>query len=219
MNNEVLWGMLMVINFAGVMLFYKLFKKTGLFIWIGISAILGNIQVLKTIELFGHISTLGNIIYATSFLATDILSENYGKKEATKGILVGFLTLITTTLMMYMCLLFIPHASDFANNALKTIFSVMPRITMASLIAYTVSQIHDTNAYEFWKKKTGKIFIANNLSTIISQMIDTILFTTIAFTGILPINVMIEIGITTYVFKIIVAISDTPFVYMSKKIK
>lgn len=209
----------MLVNFTGVIVFYKLFKKSGLFIWIAISSIIANIQVLKTVELFGTISTLGNIIYATSFLATDILSENYGKEEAKKGILVGFATLTTTTLIMFICLKFIPHSSDFAQESLQTIFGIMPRIALASTLAYVISQLHDAHAYEFWKKKTGKIFIANNLSTMVSQAIDTVIFTTVAFLGLMPLEVLIEIAITTYIFKWIVAAADTPFVYIAKRLK
>lgn len=218
MSNEILWVILMLINFLGVILFYKIFNKTGLYIWIAISSILANIQVLKTIELFGHVSTLGNIIYSTSFLATDILSEKYGKSEAKKGVLVGFTTLITTTLIMFICLKFIPHSSDFASDSLNTIFSIMPRISVASLLAYIISQYHDANSYEFWKNKTNSIIIANNFSTSTSQIIDTVIFTTIAFYGVLDTSIMLEIGLTTYFFKWIVSICDTPFIFMSKYI-
>ena len=209
----------MLINFIGITIFYKLFKKNGLFIWIAISSIIANIQVLKTIELFGYVCTLGNIIYSTSFLATDILSENYGKEEAKKGIMVGIATLITTTIIMSLALKFNPHSSDFSQESLNTIFGIMPRIALGSVTAYVISQLHDAYAYEFWKNKTKSVFIANNLSTMVSQAIDTVIFTSIAFIGVLPIEVIVEIGITTYLFKWIVAACDTPFLYLARKTK
>lgn len=225
MRNELLWLIMLAMNFGAVLFAYKSFGKIGLFIWIPVSTILANVQVLITLELFGFVATLGNIIYASGFLVTDILSENYGKKEAEKAIKIGFFSLIATTLIMNVCLLFVPindpeSMTMFSN--LKAIFSMMPRITLASLSAYWISQKHDVWAYQFWRKKFSKtkhIWIRNNLSTMISQFIDSIIFTIIAFTGVLPLNIMIEIFITTYILKWLVAALDTPFVYLAVKMK
>lgn len=218
MNNELLWILFMVVNFGLILLSYKLFGKTGLYIWIALSAIIANVQVLKTVELFGQVSTLGNIIYGTSFLATDILSEKYGKKDARKGVYMGMFTLLVTALLMTVSIQFIPHESDFVQDSLVNVFGIVPRIALASLIAYFVSQMHDTWAYDFWKKRSQHIFVRNNLSTLVSQLIDSVIFTFIAFYGVFEMDVFISIMITTYVFKLIVAILDTPFIYIARKI-
>jgi uncharacterized integral membrane protein (TIGR00697 family) len=193
--------------------------KTGLFIWIPISVILANIQVLKTVELFGITNTLGNIIYATSFLVTDILSENYSKKDAFKAVVIGFMSLIFMTVIMQIAIMFQPSADDFAQESLQTIFGMMPRIALASLTAFLLSEFHDIWAYNFWKKKfTGSknIWIRNNASTAVSQLIDSSVFTTIAFLGVFPREIFIEILITTCVLKWIVAVFDTPCVYIAE---
>ncbi len=218
MNNELLWLLFIIANFAFIILSYKIFGKTGLYVWIAISAILANIQVLKTIELFGMVATLGNIVYGTSFLATDILNEKYGKKEARKGVFIGFFTLVVTAVLMTISLWFIPDASDQIQDSLVSIFSIIPRITFASIVAYLLSQLHDTWAYDMLKSKSKHIFVRNNVSTAISQAIDTLVFTTIAFYGMFPTEVFVDILITTYVLKFIVAICDTPFIYLAKKI-
>lgn len=67
-------------NFGAIILAYRFWGKIGLFIWIPIASIVANIQVTKTIDLFGLTATLGNIVYAGSFLVTDILNENHGKR-------------------------------------------------------------------------------------------------------------------------------------------
>ncbi|WP_077288693.1 MULTISPECIES: queuosine precursor transporter [unclassified Thermosipho (in: thermotogales)] len=219
MSNEILWIVLMVANFSGILIFYKYFGKTGLFIWTTLATIIANIQVIKTVELFGFVATLGNIVYGTTFLVTDILSENYGKKEARKAVLVGFLSLITMTIMMQIALLFKPDASDFSQEALVTIFSFMPRIVIASLSAYWLSQMHDIWAFHIWKKKfpqTKYLWIRNNLSTMISQLIDSFVFCFIAFWNVYELNVFWSILWTTYFFKWIVAAADTPFLYIAK---
>ena len=88
--NEVLWFGMLIACFFTVILAFRLFGKLGLYMWIAVSVIVANIQVLKTIEIFSFTTTLGNIVYASSFLATDILSENFGKKDARRGCLSAF---------------------------------------------------------------------------------------------------------------------------------
>lgn len=218
MNNEMLWIGFMVLNFALILVGYKLFGQKGLYAWIVLSAILANVQVLKTVELFGQVATLGNIMYGTSFLATDILSEKYGKTEARKGVYIGIFTLIATALLMTFSLQFVPHESDWVQDSLANVFGIIPRIAFASTLAYFISQMHDTWAYSFWKTKSDQIWVRNNLSTLVSQLIDTIVFTFIAFWGVYETPVFVSILLTTYVFKFIVAAADTPFIYLAKKI-
>jgi len=217
--NELYWVLLLLLNFGAILLAYRFFGKTGLYIWTPIAVIVANIQVLKTIELFGVVATLGNIVYATSFLTTDILSENHGKKDARKAVAIGFFSLIVMTVFMNIALLFIPHSSDFAHKSLSTLFSIMPRIALASLVAYLISQLHDIKAYHFWKTKfpaTKHIWLRNNASTMVSQLLDSVIFSTIAFYGVFPTSVFLEILITTYLLKWLVAALDTPLLYLAK---
>ena len=219
--NELLWVVLLLVNFAAVLIAFRLFGKTGLYIWIAASAILANIQVLKTVEIFGFVATLGNIIYGTSFLATDILNEIYGKDDARQGVWIGFFILISMTAIMQVGLYFIPHSSDFSQQALQTIFGFMPRVVIASLIAYLLSQTHDVWAYAKWKKKfsgDNQIWIRNNLSTMVSQLIDSAIFCLIAFAGVFSWGDWWSILITTYLLKWVVAAADTPFIYLAKRL-
>ncbi|MDX8341361.1 queuosine precursor transporter [Draconibacterium sp. IB214405] len=225
MQNEILWLAMLLANFLLIILAYRLFGKWGLVMWIPISVIVANIQVIQTVQLFGMVATLGNIVYATSFLVTDILSENYGKEEAKKAVWIGFFSLISMTLLMNLALEFLPLEGDefagITHEATSTIFSLMPRIAIASLAAYLLSQRHDVWAYHFWRKRFSKdnqIWLRNNLSTMISQLIDSVVFVAIAFWGEYEWAVLFEIFITTYLLKWVVAAADTPFVYWSKKI-
>lgn len=220
--NELLWLAMLMVNFLSILLFYRVLGKTGLYVWIPISVIVANIQVLKLIEMFGISATLGNIVYATSFLVTDILSENYGRKSATKAVLIGFMALIASTLLFQAALWFTPSIEDWSQLHLNALFSFMPRIALASLTAFGISQMHDVWAYNYWKKKWPSdklIWIRNNASTMVSQLLDSLIFTSIAFWGVFPLPVLIEILLSTYFIKWLVAAADTPFIYWAAYMK
>ncbi len=217
--NEILWFVMLITNFLLILLLYRLAGRTGLFLWVPIATILANIQVVKMVNLFGMEATLGNIVYASSFLVTDILSENHGQACAKKAVFFGFFSMLSFALMMNFALAFTPSASDFANDAMQAIFTLMPRIALASLSAYLVSQFHDIHAYQFWRRKFPAVkflWLRNNLSTMVSQALDTVIFTLIAFWGVYPGAVLLEILLTTYLLKWLVALLDTPFLYAAR---
>lgn len=214
MTNNYLWLILLLVNYLFIAVSFRLFKKNGMFAWIALSSILANIQVVKTIELFGFVTTLGNIMYGTSFLATDILSECYGEKDAHEGVRIGIFSIIATTVIMQICILFAPHGSDTTSQALNQIFSLLPRIAAASIVAYLISQTFDVWFYNFLKKRyENKLWLRNNLSTMVSQLIDNTLFTILAFWGVFPGDIVWQIFATTYMMKWLVALLDTPVIY------
>ena len=218
--NELLWLGFALLDLSLVLVIYRLFGKMGLFSLIVFNLLLCNIQVLKTVELFGMTTTLGNILYASVFLSTDLLSEFYGKKEAKKAVLLGFATLLMSVIYMQFALHFTPTPDDFAQPHLEALFSFLPRIALASLTAYLVSQMHDVWAFHKIKEKTGGkyLWLRNNGSTLVSQMLDSVIFCVIAFYGVFPMDIFIEIIITTYVMKVIVSVLDTPFIYLAKRL-
>ena len=217
--NELFWFGMLVVNFVFILVAFRLWGKIGLFAWIPVSIIVANIQVTKNVSLFGLEATLGNIVYATSFLATDILGEFFGKKEAYKAVGIGFFSLVAMTVLMQLALIFTPSPSDIVHGSMTAIFSLMPRIALASLVAYLLSNLHDVWAFAYWKeKRPGRktLWMRNNFSTFISQLIDTVIFTTIAFLGVYPWEVLLQIGISTYLLKWIVAVLDTPCIYLAR---
>jgi len=214
-------------NFIGITIFYKLFGKTGLFVWIGFGTVLANIQVQKFIDIdflfLNFTATLGNLMYGTLFLATDAISEKYGPREAKKAVWLGFLTLIATVIVMQMALIFEPSVSDSAQGALERIFGFMPRIALGSLVAYIISQYLDVTIFHKIKEKYSSdklLWLRNNGSTLISQFVDTVIFITIAFLGAegVSMDIWIDILWTTYFLKVLVAALDTPFIYWIKRI-
>ncbi len=222
MSNEFLWFSFAIVNFVMITLSYKLFGKNGLYAWIAAGTVIANIQVTKSVNIFGFAATLGNIMYGTLFLATDALGEKYSKKDAFKGVMIGFFILLSTTIIMQIALAFTPNSEDFAHDSLDTIFGLMPRIAFASILAYLISQFLDVTLFDKIKKAFPDdkyLIVRNNGSTLISQLVDTAIFVPIAFLGVYDNSIVLDIFITTYIIKLIVAFFDTPFVYLIKRIK
>lgn len=209
----------LLLSFSLTILCYKKYGKVGLYIWMCISVIICNIQTIKISEIFGLVISLGNISYGSIFLTTDILSEKYGEKDTKQAINLSFLTMIVFTVFMMIFLKYIPSSVDTSQESLETIFSYIPRITIGSMLAYYISQTIDAKTYQFLKNKFNKIWISNNLSTLLSQIIDTLIFVTISFFGIMNSSEIIELILTMILFKIIIAALDTPFIYIASKFK
>lgn len=217
-NNELIWLGYILINYIFMLFAYKKWGKLGIMMFIPLSIVIANIQVNKLVVLFGVSATLGNIAYGGIFLIEDILAENYGKKYAKTVIAIGFLTMVFTTVVMNLAILITPSSEDTAQNALETLFSPLFRLTIASLLAYSVSTYADMNLYQLIKKiipNFKNIWIRSNLSTIISQVVDSVIFTFVAFAGVYELDTLLSIMFSTYFMKLIISAADTPFVYMA----
>lgn len=199
-------------------------KKITLLQIIFVSAILlANMVGIKIINLGPLNVSMGIWLVPITFLITDILAEVKGKK------FVGDLIWATGLAMLFSYLfikisIWVEPAERFAdtNPAFVTIFESSARIFLASLVAFLISQFHDIWAFEYWKNKTkGKYFwIRNNLSTIVSQFIDTSIFIFLAFYQITPkydFAFMWTLILPYYALKVILAIVDTPFAYLGVK--
>ena len=209
-----------IVTFSLVVLIEKLFKKEGLFAWMSIATILANLTVCKMIGVFGITTSLGNVLFASTFLATDILSEKYSKEDAKKAVYVGLFAGITFIIITQLTLLFIPSTDDVVHGAMETLFAISMRTTIASMTMFFISNMLDIYIYNKIKEKIpNKLWLRNNVSTIICNCVENYFFNTLAFIGIFSIPVIISIAITTTVIEIIIALCDTPFLYISKKLK
>lgn len=220
--NEILWLILILANFSLTLVAFRFWGKLGLFVFAILSIILANIQALKQVQLFGMNGSMGDISYIGVYLISDILSENYGKEMARKIIFLGMFSVLATTIIMYLSLQLVPSSYDQAQGALNNIFGFFPRLVLASICAFAISQSYDILAYQFWRKKFpgfANIWIRNGMSTLVSQLIDNALFTIIAFSGVFPMSYMLQIFITSCVLRTIISLLDTPFVYWSVAIK
>ena len=206
-------------------LLYRLFGKAGLQVAIAFSILLANLQGPKLTIIFGLQTSLGVIFYASIFFATDVLSENYGKKEAQKAVQMGFVVSLIMILMMSLALLYQPSnqpgtaaISQNIHNAFATIINFTPRFIIGSLLAYYISQRFDVWAFHLIKQKTGEkhLWLRNNLSTMSSQILDTAIYSLVAWWGIVDLKTAIQLGLVKYAFKVMISIIDTGFIYWAK---
>jgi uncharacterized integral membrane protein (TIGR00697 family) len=195
--------------------------KAYLIGWVAASIVLANIFVTKQLKLFGLDATGGNIMYASIFLATDLLSEHYTKEDAKIAVKIGFLSSVLYLVSSQFVLRFLPSEYDTVQGGMQEIFAFAPRILIGSMVAYLVSQFHDIWAYNAIHSKTGQklLWLRNNGSTWVSQLLDSVIFSLIAFLGVFPFNVVLGIILSTYLLKVIVAALDTPFMYLSYRVK
>lgn len=219
MYNEIFGVATFLVTFILMVIMFRCFGKQGLIAWVAIGTIIANIQVIKTVHIFGISATLGNVMFASIYLATDILNDIYGRKVAKRAVWLGFSSTLVMIIVMQMSLHFIPAPEDMAQKSLSTIFDLVPRIAVGSIIAYIIGQHVDVFIFSTIKKvfSSDKTFIIRAYgSTMLISIIDTALFVTIAFAGTLPNMVVFEIFITTYLLKLISTIFNVPFGYIAK---
>ena len=106
------------------------------------------------------------------------------------------------------------------QEAYKQTLGGVPRLVGASMVAYLISQFHDVWAFDYWRRKTRGRFllVRNNLSTMVSQFIDTIVFISLAFGGLLPLSAMLTMVVGQIVVKWVIAWLDTPFILLGVRI-
>jgi len=226
-NQEILWLTTLALDLGFVVLLFRLFGKAGLMVAISTAIILANLQGPKLTIIFGMETSLGVIFYSSIFFATDVLSENYGRKAANKAVWMGFVVSILVVVMLSFALLYQPStnpaSADFSariHEAFGTIVGFAPSVVFGSLFAYITSQSFDVWAFHRIRALTGpgNLWLRNNLSTLSSQLIDTMLFSLVVWAPLFGIVNAMKLGVTKYGIKILISLIDTPFIYWARHI-
>lgn len=227
MKNEILLIVMLLVLYAAVLIWYRLFGENGLLCFTVFATIAANIEVLILVEAFGMEMTLGNILFACTFLITDILSEVAGRKMANRAVGIGIATSVLFIVVSQSWLLYQPSGNDWAFPSIQAIFSNTPRLMIASLVVYAIVQMFDVWAYHKWWDFTTRRFgdarrflwLRNNGSTLLSQFLNTLLFTFAAFLGVYDMPTLISIVISSYLIFIVTSLADTPVVYLARRIQ
>lgn len=217
--NELILAIEVIVVFSLVFLFHKLFKKEGLIAWVAIATVLANIITAKNAMVFGLSTAIGTVMFASTFLATDILSECYSKKDAKKAIYIGLASNAVLICATQIALRYAPSEFDYAHDAMTTLFGLNLRISLASAAMYFIANMADVYIFNKIKEKmNGKaLWLRNNVATILCNCLENFGFIGLAFAGIYDIKTILTIAISTSVIELIVALLDTPFLYLAKR--
>ncbi len=216
---NLLYGIIeLIICFSGVVLMDRLFGKAGLYTWMAIAVIFANIQVSKQIDLGMLSVSLGNVFFASTYLATDILNEKYGAESGRTAVKLSAAALVLYIFFAQITQLFVPNTYDTVDESMRNVFAMSVRITAASGLMFILSNWGDVLLYQHIKEKTGGkyMWFRNNVSTIVCNCLENFAFAILAFVGTFPLSYCIQIALTGSVIEITIAACDTPFLYFSK---
>ena len=226
-NQELLWVLTVIYDLGLAILLYKFFGKYGLYTAVILGIVLGNLQGGKVSELeifgFNFTASMGAILYSGIYFATDILNEKYGKREADRAVILGFFANVAVMITLLLSIQFRPSnligSAAEVHNSISTLAGYSPSFVIGSLTAYIISQRFDVWFFHKIKSYTGesKLWLRNNLSTITSQLIDTLIY---QFTWVIAVGMSFQdafaLAAVKYIFKVVIALVDTIFIYWVK---
>lgn len=225
----------MMYGFAvtSLLILHRVLGRTGIYVYMALGVIIGNIQVLKAMTLtgFSHPVAMGTVVFMTTFLATDILAERYGKEAAQKAIWCGFSGIVVMTVMMLLTLGMPPlvaseenHFFNEAHYAMQTLFLPAPALFIASLTSYLISQYIDVRLFLWIRRLTeGRLlWLRSFLSTATSSLLDNILFSVLAWKILAPLDIdwqtlIFTYILGTYVLRLVATMLNAPIMYFIKK--
>ena len=225
LNQEWLWIFTVIVDLGFAILLYRLFGRYGLYGSIVFSILMANIQGPKLTMVFGLQTSMAVILYSSIFFATDLLSEKYGRQEAQRAVLLGFVVSVMTVVISQLSLYYMPSTdpgtNEFAtsvHNAAVVLFDYTPRFVFGSLFAYLISQSFDVWVFHWIKNKTNDrhLWLRNTGSTLISQAVDTLIYGLVVWWGIVDLVTALQLAAAKYIFKFLIAVLDTPFIYWAR---
>ncbi len=227
MKNELLLLLSVVLSYGAVLVAYRWFGRGGLYAAVAVATVLANIEVLLLVEAFGMKQTLGNVLFASTYLATDILHENESRKAAGRAVWLGIFASLFMLAVIGTWFLYDLTPDDWAGEHIRALFSATPRLLLGSFVGYAVSQGVSVLLYRgIWTVTTRLsgdadrfLWLRNNGATLAAQAVNIVLFTVIAFLGRYGGGTVARLILSSYVIYIFTSLLDTPFVYLSRVMK
>lgn len=184
--------------------------------WVAIQALIANLFVLKQITLFGFDVTASDVFAIGSLLGLNFLQEYYSKEEATRATWVCFFFMLFFTLVSQLHMLYLPSVHDTTQSSFVEILSLSPRLFAASMTVFFIVQQIDIRLFAFLKNKLSKTSFAvrSGISLVISQFLDTFLFSYAGLYGIVA--SVVDIIVLSFLIKLIVIFCFTSFVRLAK---
>ncbi|MDB5238544.1 MAG: putative queuosine precursor transporter [Candidatus Kaiserbacteria bacterium] len=216
--NELLLFVTAVVSAVFVVVGWKLGKERLYSVMIVFLILIASVGG-KIVFFFGHETNTGNIFYASVFLATYFLIERYGRREGIYSIGVGVIAvLFFSTLVRITIALAGSETTGPLNDALALAFGPVPRVAFASLCAYAVSQSLNVYLYLLLKKRMqGRyLWLRANMCNIFAQLLDGIVFFTIAFWGVASLPTVADVIVTGLIIKIAYMMVASPLLYLNR---
>jgi len=228
----------MAVCFTLIPVMLRLFGPAGMFVYIAIGIVGANIQVLKAVKfsVFSDPTALGTVLFASSYLCTDVLTEYYGRATARRGILLGFAAMLLMTVMMMLAMGYRPMTAAEAGDAMAwalpnhdhivALFLPAPTLLTASMTSYLISQFNDVMVFQRIRKATGvrHMWLRAAGSTAVSALVDNTIFNTLAWVvfpwiiGETPLSISALVFtyiIGTYWIRLGMAVIEAPYIYVA----
>jgi uncharacterized integral membrane protein (TIGR00697 family) len=189
---------------------------SALISFVSTCCILANLFVIKQVTLLGLSATGSDAFTIGAVLGLNMLQEYYGKQSARSAIAINFFLLVFYAIMSQIHLAYIPSSADIMHQHFSCICSPMPRIVIASFTVYLITQYCDYLLYGFLKTywKNRFLLLRNYASLIVTQLLDTVLFTILGLYGLVD-NVF-NVMVISYAIKICAITITTPFISLSR---
>lgn len=221
--------------FSAILVMARLFGAAGLYLYIAVAVIAANVEVLKAVQFgfYDHPVAMGTVLFSSTYLATDILTEHFGRHAARKAVFLSFSAYLLFTLLMILTLGFRPMSAEQAGTDMEwalgmqdhisALFTPAPALFAAGMTAYLTSQLFDVWVYQRIRGATGDrhLWLRNNGSTMLSSLVDNVIFSVLAWVVFSPDPVGWEALFYTYILgtygmRVVLSILDTPFMYLSR---
>ncbi|MEJ5258253.1 MAG: queuosine precursor transporter [Fervidobacterium sp.] len=216
MYNALVLGLEYVLSSLIILLALRFMKKEGAYVALSTLIIASNLGVAKLFNLFGMEVTAANMSMGMAFVIYSIITEVYGKEEGRKAVWVGFFAQFAFVLLGLVYTSYSPSSNDFAQSYLSQVFAVTPRIAFASWTAFILSGYTAVWIHHALKGRT-KLWLRNNAATKIGQILDNLIFVTIAFVGLVDLRTYFQIFLTTTIVEFLLDYIDTWVVYVGVK--
>lgn len=216
--NELLYVGMMILDFTFVVVLSRAGRE-WLYATIGANMILIGTTGAKLVEVFGVTTNVGNMFYASVFLALLILLETDGKAVAIRATWFGFTPLVMFTMLVQIAVALDAREQTYAlDAALRTVFQFAPRILLASVFAYFVSTFTAIEISAFIKETWGahRLWMRSAAAVIVGQAMDSVIFFSIAFLQVVPTAQFIQIMLSGYAIKAAAGLVGVPLLYVCR---
>lgn len=174
--------------------------------------LVSNIITSKLILIFGLVFTAGDFLFPITYILNDVFAEVYGYEKTKLVVILSFICNLIMVTIFYVTI-FLPYPDYLLNQeGYMNILLSTPRILLASFLSYIIGSIVNAkilNKIKF-KNKNSKVYQRTILSSLIGELVDTVIFITITFIGTITMSELIKLVIDVYILKIIIEIVFTP---------